>query len=282
MKSLNVLSLLVLVACTAASPFELSKRQSTTWTYTCGTKAPPSNFKAFGLGGCAAQLSLTKDRYVGVQWAFEATYADGSTAEHTPFRDFDSFGVGDTFYPYLGNNFITRFPGQSAFTAVHEFTSVCRDGQAPVSWRFFTTSANSACSSSSYRFTTGQIEVVGGVSRPAKVSGVALRRANDTGEFEVDWDAVQDAAAYSVIVEYPTGTDEVGNPYLNVRGARVQVCRLDGVGWRGAYCNRELRRWLRLRRGGRMYRGRLLCMQSMRRAFGRSRAMCGQLRQAGD
>jgi len=225
MKSLNVLSLLALIACTAASPVDVAKRQSSTWTYTCDTNAAPSDFKAFDLGACTAQLSLTKDRYIGVQWAFEATYADGSKAEHTPFRNFDSFGVSDTFYPYLGNNFITRFPGQSAFMAVHEFANVCKNGQIPVSWRFFTTSANSACSSSSFRYTTGLIEVVGGVSRPAKVSGVVLRRTNDAGDFEVIWDAGQDAVAYSVIVEYPTGTNEVGNPYLNVRGARVQVSR---------------------------------------------------------
>ena len=52
---------------------------------------------------------------------------------------------------------------------------------------------------------------------------MALRRANDAGGFEVSWDAVPDAVAYSVIVQYPTGTDEAGNPYLNVRDARVQV-----------------------------------------------------------
>lgn len=99
MLSANVFTLLALAASTAASPLELSKRQSTTWAYTCGSNAAPSDFKAFDLRGCEAQLSLTKDRYIGVQWAFEATYADGSKAEHAPLRDFNSFGVSDTFYP---------------------------------------------------------------------------------------------------------------------------------------------------------------------------------------
>jgi hypothetical protein len=225
MKTAEVVTFLTVIACTTASPLEITKRQSTTWTYTCSTNASPSNLKTFDLGGCAAQLSLTKDRYIGVQWAFEATYEDGSKAEHMPFRNFDSFSVSDTLYPYLGNNFITRFPGQSAFTAVHEFANVCKNGQAPISWHFFTTSANSACSAEGYRYTTGQIEIVRGVSMPSKVSDVALRRANDAGDFEISWDAVQDAGAYSVIVQCPMGTGEVGNPYFNVRGARVQVSR---------------------------------------------------------
>ncbi|KZM28727.1 uncharacterized protein EKO05_0009891 [Ascochyta rabiei] len=222
MKLLSLLSSLAFASSAAASPLEISKRQSTAWRYSCDTRAAPADFKAFDLGGCTAQLSFTKDRYVAIQWAFEATYADGSRAEHKPFRDFNNFGVSDTFYPYLGNNFLTRLPGSSAFTAVHEFTNVCKSGQAPVSWRFYTTSANSACSPADYRYTTGQIRTVGGVSRPAKVSGVTLRRANTAGDFQVGWSAVAGAAAYSVIVQYPTGTDEVGDAYTNVRGARVQ------------------------------------------------------------
>jgi hypothetical protein len=199
-----------------ASPLDLVKRQfSTTWRYQDETLAPPGNYKAFDLGGCAAQLSFNKDQYISVPWIFEATYADGSRTEHTPFRNFDSFGVSDPFYPYLGNNFITRYPSNSAFTAIHEFTNVCKNGQAPVSWRFFTNFPN--C------YTTGQVAVVGGVARPAQVSGVSLRRISDAGYFQVNWSAVSRAVAYSVIVEYPVGTDEIGRPYLNVRGARVQV-----------------------------------------------------------
>jgi hypothetical protein len=198
-------------------PHELVKRQcSTTWSYQYEELAAPGNYKAFDLGGCAAQLSFNKDQYISVQWLFESTYADGSRLEHKPFRNFNSFGVSDPFYPYLGNNFVTRYPGNSAFTAVHEFTNVCSNGQAPVSWRFYT--AGSSC------YTTDQITVVGGVARPPKVSGVSLRRANDAGDFQVSWTAAEfGVAAYSVIVEYPTGRDEIGNPYLNVRGARVKV-----------------------------------------------------------
>ncbi|KAF2818599.1 hypothetical protein CC86DRAFT_472674 [Ophiobolus disseminans] len=201
-----------------ASPLQLEKRQcSTTWRYQDAKRAPPGNYKAFDLGGCTSQLSFNKDQYISVQWAFEATYADGSRAEHKPFRDFDTFGVSDTFYPYLGNNFITRYPGNSAFTAVHEFTNVCSGGQAPVSWRFYTTWPE--C------FTSGQIPPVSGATRPAKVSGVSLRRANDAGDFQVSWSAVPTAAAYSAIVEYPTGTDEGTSTSVATTTRRQDVAR---------------------------------------------------------
>lgn len=220
------LSLTTLFAATVvAIPAANDKRQSpsTTWRYDCThAPAPVGNFKAFDLGGCTAQLSFDKDRYVGVQWAFEATYADGSRAEHKPFRPENDFGASDTFYPNVGTNYITRLPGKSAFTAVHEFANVCKNGAAPVSWRFYTTST-STCMPANYRYTTGQVRSVSGVSRPATVSGVSLRRANDEGEFAVSWAAVSRAAAYSVIVQYPTGTDDLLRPYVNLRGARVQV-----------------------------------------------------------
>jgi hypothetical protein len=219
-------AIIALASIINASPLDVTKRQSTTWRYDCESRAAPNSFKAFNLDGCTAQLSFNKDRYIGVQWAFEATYADGSRIEHKPFRDSNSFGVSDTFYPYPGNNFVTSYPGNSAFTAVHEFTNVCKGGQAPVSWRFFTTSANTACSPSTYRYTTSQIRTINGSSRPAKVSGISLRRINDAGDFQVNWSAVATASAYSVIVQYPTGTDEIGRPYLNVRGARVLVSLL--------------------------------------------------------
>lgn len=205
-----------------ASPLSPRQSPSTTWTY-CNGLAVPSNFQAFITDACKAQLTVTKDRYIGIQWAFEARYADGSTAVHTPLRDFANFGVSDTFYPFLGNNFNTRLPGASAFTAVHEFENVCKGGADPVSWRFYTTSANTACSSANYRFTSNQIAVKSGVTRPAKAIGVQMRRTSTTGDFEITWQPVAGASAYSVIVQYPTGTDDVGDPYLNVRGARAQV-----------------------------------------------------------
>lgn len=223
---LNLLltSSLVYASIIPSEDTSLSKRQSTQWQYSCASdtpKAAPSNFKAFDLGGCNVQLSFNKDRYVGVQWAFKGVYPDGSSIEHKPFRDFNNFGVSDTFYPFLGNNFITKFPGASPFTAIHEFRSVCKGGIAPKSWVFYTTS-DGACSPKGYRYTTGEIKTVGDVRRPSKVTP-SLRRINDAGDFEVSWSPVADASAYSVIVEYPTGTDEVGNPYRNVRGERINV-----------------------------------------------------------
>jgi hypothetical protein len=166
-------------------------------------------------GNCSTQLSFDKDQYIGVRWAFEATYPDGRTKIHTPFRDFDTFGVSDPLYPYLGNNFVTQYPGSSAFTAIHEFKETCVDGEWPDSWRFYTTSPR--C------FTSPQIPTRPGLRRPAQVSGVQFRRINDAGDFEASWTAGERAVAYSVIVEYPVGRDEIGRPYLNVRGARVQV-----------------------------------------------------------
>ncbi|KAG4419310.1 hypothetical protein IFR04_007544 [Cadophora malorum] len=218
---------LSLVASSVSSSLPLEARQSTTWQYTCQPNyTVPSNFKAFNLGGCAAQLTFTKDRYVGVQWNFDAVYADGSRVKKDPYREFNTFGVSDAFYPFLRNNFDTRFPGSSAFTAVHEFTNICKDGAAPLAWIFYSGSANSACSVSSYRYTSGRIPVFSNgtvVTRPAKAASYSLRRINDGGDFQVNWSAVSTAAAYSIIVQYPTGTDEVGNPYTNQRGARVQA-----------------------------------------------------------
>ena len=111
---------LTLTTSTIASVLPLERRQqSTEFRYTCNpTLASPTDFKAFNLGNCAAQLSFIKDRYISMRWAFDAVYADGSRVSHEPLRNFDTFGVSDPLYPYLGNNFITRFPGNSAFTAV--------------------------------------------------------------------------------------------------------------------------------------------------------------------
>lgn len=143
---------------------------------------------------------------------------------HAPLRDLAAFGVSDPFYPYMGNNFLEQWPGaSSAFTAVHEFEGVCVGGEEPVEWRFYTTSANAACSAKDYRFSSGWVAVQGEVVRPERVEGMQMRRVGEGGEFQVQWRPVEGARAYSVIVQYPTGTDEVGDPYLNVRGVRVQV-----------------------------------------------------------
>jgi len=206
-----------------ATPLIPEKRQQdyTEWQYSCDNYAAPGNFKAFNLPGCVAQLSFNKDWYIGIRWAFEATYADGIREQHVPFRDTSNFGVSDNFYPGGGNNYATRNPGSTEFTAVHEFTNICRGGSPPVSWRFFTTT--SACQPAAYRFTSGLITPISVARRPARVSGVSMTRKNEAGDFVVSWSTVSGAAAYSVIVQYPTGTDEAGRPYLGQRGARVQV-----------------------------------------------------------
>lgn len=228
MKLISTTTLLALTATATGSALPISPRQtpSSDWQYNCKgseTLAKPADFKAFDLGGCTAQLTFTKDRYTGYQWNFDAIYADGSRVERKPFQDNNNFGVSSTYFPNLGNNFVTRQPDKSAFTAVHEFTDVCKDGSAPVAWVFYTTSTNSCGAPAGYRYTSPRVDVVGGVSRPAKVAGTALRRTNAAGDFTVSWAAATGAAAYSVIVEYPTGTDEAGNPYRNYRGARIQV-----------------------------------------------------------
>ena len=61
------------------------------------------------------------------------------------------------------------------------------------------------------------------ITRPAKPASYSLHRINDGGDFHVSWSAVSTAAAYSIIVQYPTGSDEVGNAYTNPRGARLQA-----------------------------------------------------------
>ncbi|KAL2071201.1 hypothetical protein VTL71DRAFT_12436 [Oculimacula yallundae] len=229
-----LLSSLSLITTSTSSALPLEARQSTTWQYTCKPDyAAPSDFKAFNVGGCAAQLSFTKDRYIGVQWNFDAVYADGSRVKHDPLRSSENFGVGDALYPFKGNNFIEKFPGKSAFTSVHEFTNVCKSGatgDAPVSWVFYTTTANSACSAANFKFTTASIPVYNNgavVTRPAKPASYSSKRVNDAGDFKVTWSEVPDAAAYSVIVEYPTNTDDVGRAVKNVRGARVLKGALD-------------------------------------------------------
>ena len=193
----------------------------------CKDFAPPSDFKAFDFGDCTAQLTLTKDRYLGVVWKFEATYPDGSRVEHKPIRDNDNFGVSDPLYRDSGTNFLTQYPNNSAFTAVHEFSSVCEFGQAPVSWRFHLISTGELrCVLDSDTFSSGQIRVAKGrgITRPRQVENVNLRRNTDSGDFRVNWARVTDAVAYSVIVQYPSGRDEIGRPYTSVRGARVSVC----------------------------------------------------------
>jgi hypothetical protein len=61
----------------------LETRQSgrtTLWIDTCNPPAQvPNSFRAFNLGNCDFQLTLTRDRnMIGYQFEFEAIYADGS------------------------------------------------------------------------------------------------------------------------------------------------------------------------------------------------------------
>ncbi|KAF7198587.1 hypothetical protein HII31_00326 [Pseudocercospora fuligena] len=184
----------------------LSKRQSTTWQDSCGNPAP-SNYRAFNLPNCQAQLTFSRGKNVAVQWK--------------PFRNFDNIAVSDPFYTLgYGNNYITNRTQSQAFTSVHEFTNVCRNGAAPVAWVFYTTSANSACTSRDYRYTTGRINAVSG-SRPAKTT-FRGRQLNAAGDIEVIWNAVNGAQSYNVFVQIPTSSYEDNSGYFTTdRGARV-------------------------------------------------------------
>lgn len=73
------LALLTLCSMATASPI-LTIRQSSEMVDTCipGSSAP-TDFKAFDVGNCQAQLSYTADKnHIGIQATFVAEYADGS------------------------------------------------------------------------------------------------------------------------------------------------------------------------------------------------------------
>jgi hypothetical protein len=63
-----------------------------------------------------------------------------------------------------------------------------------------------------------------GVVRPERVEGVQMGRLGREGEFEVIWRPVERASGNTVVVRYPSGTGEVGDPCLNVRGEREAFC----------------------------------------------------------
>jgi hypothetical protein len=109
----------------------------------------------------------------------------------------------------------------SNFTSVHELTNVCRNGAGPVGW-FFLASDSGCGRPANYVFTSPQIGITNGVTRPGQTipSG---RRINDAGDYEITWTAVPNAAAYTVLFEVPTSVDDVGNPYTRLIGSRQQV-----------------------------------------------------------
>lgn len=128
----------------------------------------------------------------------------------------------DTFYTQgLGTQYLTKRPGSTAYTAVHEFSATLRNGQAPVAWVFRTTSANSACHDASYRFNSGRISVTRNVARPVQVTGLAARRTSDAGDWFVSFNALSGATSYNVLAKGFFSGDEVGNPYTNFRGERL-------------------------------------------------------------
>ncbi|KAK2627652.1 hypothetical protein QTJ16_002298 [Diplocarpon rosae] len=199
----------------------LVPRQSTSWEYTCAKLAPPADFTAFNLYNCEAQLSFTKDQYESVSWAFDAIYPDGSRLTHNPITDPTNFGVSDPTDPNKGTNYWTRYPESTRFTAVHEFTDVCKGNQAPLSWEFYTTTK--PCSRS--YFTSGRVPVGRSgdpVTRPAQVDGVLLYPSGSQGDFTAYWEHVADAAYYSVIVQYPTQSAENADTvFMQLGGARI-------------------------------------------------------------
>jgi hypothetical protein len=89
MRLINILCHLVATAAAASSltaeddVAALETRQSgrtTQWIDGCKPPSPgPNSYRAFDLGNCNHQLTLTRDRgMIGVQFEFEAIYADGS------------------------------------------------------------------------------------------------------------------------------------------------------------------------------------------------------------
>ena len=189
----------------------------------CNPPSPaPSNYRAFNLGNCQAQLTFSRGKNVGVQWEFDAIYPDGSRVNHKPFRNFSNIAVSDTFYTLgYGNNYLTNRTQSQAFTSVHELSNVCRNGVVPSAWIFYTTTEG-ACNPKGYRYTTGRINAVTG-SRPAKTN-FSARQINSAGEVEVTWNAVSNAQSYNVFIQIPTSEYEGGNGYFTTdRGARVAV-----------------------------------------------------------
>ncbi|PBP15663.1 hypothetical protein BUE80_DR013579 [Diplocarpon rosae] len=200
----------------------LVPRQSTSWEYTCADLAPPADFTAFNLNNCEAQLSFTKDQYHGVSWAFDAIYPDGSRLTHNPITDPTNFGVSDPTDPNKGTNYWTRYPESTRFTAVHEFANVCKDNKAPLLWEFYTTTK--PCSPNYY--TSGQIPV--GQSGAASTGSSSTPRA--AGDFTAYWKHVDEAAYYSVIVEYPTQSPENADSiFMRLGGARIPHTELNNL-----------------------------------------------------
>jgi hypothetical protein len=116
---------------------------------------------------------------------------------------------------------------RSDYISVHEFTNVCRNGAAPVSWQFYIVKPSGIqCANNGQNwFKSRQIAVTRGVSRPAQARITAARRTNDAGDYELSWAAVSGAASYSVILQTYTGGAGETSYYTTIRGRRVQVSR---------------------------------------------------------
>lgn len=105
---------------------------------------------------------------------------------------------------------------------MHEVSSVCRNGVAPIAWYYLAKASDTFCGRPpNYVWTSPQVSIQTG-TRPGNTVP-AGRRINNDGQFEITWQPVANAAAYTVLFEVPTGSDEVGNPYKRVIGNRVPV-----------------------------------------------------------
>lgn len=104
---------------------------------------------------------------------------------------------------------------------MHEFSSICKNRAAPVFWRLVATPSGDVCQPQGYSFTSPDIPVEQG-TRPSNPTASG-RRIDAESNFEITWPAVDDAAAYTVILKLPSGEDEVGNPYSTTAGSRVSV-----------------------------------------------------------
>ncbi|CEH16189.1 hypothetical protein CBOM_06055 [Ceraceosorus bombacis] len=187
---------------------------------------PPADFTARVFDDCSAQLSMLRDRRAVVyNWAFDALYADGSRVRQTPVRDFGKLSISDPDYTTTGGQNYRQDRTRGDYISVHDFTNVCRNGQAPVQFQFYVVQTLTATCAGNGRnwFKSRPINVVRGGSKAGQAPITSARRINSNGDYEVRWNAVTGAASYNIIYQtYTSGAGETPY-YTTIRGQRVNA-----------------------------------------------------------